>query len=161
MKNQAVFKAFYKKTKNYLNTKYYVLPGSEKESEKYCFSPNQGVFLMKKIKAVIPTLREKKRYVVFEVLSEDNNDINKLNSAITDSFLELYGNIGMAGAGLMFLNEKYKSKLNRGIIKIGHCYVNNLKSALAMIREIDQNKVIIRSISVSGVLRKTAKYLAA
>lgn len=117
---------------------------------------------MKKIKAVIPTLREKKRYVVFEVFSEDNNnDVNKINNTITDSFLDLYGNIGMAGAGLMFLNERYNSKLNRGVIKVGHYYVNNLKSALAMIREIDQNKVIIRSIGVSGVLRKTAKYLAA
>ncbi len=116
---------------------------------------------MKKIKAVLPTLREKKRYVVFEVLSDNNVNQNNISSAISDSFMELYGNIGMAGAGLMFLNEKYNSKLNRGIVKVGHYYVNNLKAALAMIREIDQNKVIVRSLGVSGVLRKTAKYLAA
>ena len=117
---------------------------------------------MKKIKAVLPTLREKKRYVAFEVLSEDNNtDLNKINAAISESFMELYGNLGMAGAGLMFLNEKYNPQLNRGVVKVGHYYVNNLKSALAMIREIDHNKVIIRSLGVSGVLRKTANYLAA
>ncbi len=116
---------------------------------------------MKKIKPLLPTLREKKRYLVYEVISQNNITNTDLSKPILNQFSRLYGETGLAGAGLIFINDKYNKSLNRGMVRVAHNYVKNLKAALAFVNEIDGNKSILRSVGVSGILRKAeSKYLA-
>ena len=108
-----------------------------------------------KLKPVLPSLREKKRYLVFEVISKQKiNDANQVSSAIWNASLQFLGQLGTAKAGLMVLSNKWDQKLQRGIIKVSHRHVDAVKAALIFANKIDNEDVIFRSLGVSGILRK-------
>ncbi|MBS3100919.1 hypothetical protein J4204_02200 [Candidatus Woesearchaeota archaeon] len=108
-----------------------------------------------KLKPVLPSLREKKRYVAFEVISREKiTDADAVSGAIMDSSLRLLGQLGVAKAGLMVLGNKWDSKLQRGIIKVSHRHVDALKASLVFADKIHSNEAIFRSLGVSGILRK-------
>ena len=59
-----------------------------------------------KIKPVMPSLREKKRYLAFEVISKQKvEDFNKVQESIMGSALEFIGHLGMAKAGAIILKD--------------------------------------------------------
>jgi len=102
-------------------------------------------------KPLLPTLRTKKRYVVYEKISDKDIKNKDVYNAIISSYKECFGKFGLGEAGIM--NSKIYKK-NKGILKINHKYVDKLKTAMAMITEIDKKKVIIKTITVSGILKK-------
>ena len=85
-----------------------------------------------KLKPVLPSLREKKRYLVYEVISKEKiMDTNSVSSAISGCSLHFLGQLGAAKAGIMVLNNKWNPELQRGIIKVSHKYADALKASLA------------------------------
>ena len=115
-----------------------------------------------KLKPILPSLREKKRYIAFEVISKEPvTDFFPVYSAINSSMLENFGGLGTAKSGMLILKEKWASESQKGIIKVKHNYVNHLRASLALISSISNNEVIVRSLGVSGILKKAAnKYIA-
>ena len=108
-----------------------------------------------KLKPILPSLREKKRYLVFEVISKEKiNDAESVSNAIWNCSLQFLGQLGTAKAGLMVLNNKWDSELQRGIIKVSHRHVDAVKAALTFASKIDNSDVIFRSLGVSGILKK-------
>lgn len=117
--------------------------------------------IIKRIKGLLPTLREKKRYVVCEVLSEKPiADRKMVTSAILSSFLSLFGEASMGHAGLQALPD-YNMDTQRAIMRTGHTSVPAVKAALALVRTINNQPVILRSVAVSGMLKKAKAHLAA
>jgi|TARA_B100001971_G_C17911921_1_gene393324 ribonuclease P/MRP protein subunit POP5 len=118
--------------------------------------------IKKKIKPLLPSLREKKRYLAFEVLSEGKiSDINDVSDAILGSSEEFLGQLGMSKAGLMVLKDKYDPNMQKGIIRVNHKNVDNLRAALTMVNKIGKGEAIVKSIGVSGILKKAEKnYIA-
>jgi ribonuclease P/MRP protein subunit POP5 len=57
------------------------------------------------------------------------------------------------------LPDKWDSTRQTGIIRVSHRHVNELKASLALIKNIDNNNVIFRSIGVSGILKKTKRFM--
>ena len=104
-----------------------------------------------KLKPLKPSLREKNRYLAYEVISKEKMSKNQTEKLIYNGLLRLLGELSIAKAGLMFI----KFNDNKGIIKVNNKYVNHLKSALALIK---QSNLIIKSLGVSGILKKTQKY---
>ncbi len=114
-----------------------------------------------KLKPILPTLRERKRYLAFEIVSKAKiKDFSSVSSAIWASLLSFSGELGSAKAGMWILSDKYDTKTQRGIIRINNKYVNELKTSLALIDRIEGSDVLIRSTNVSGILKKAAKYTA-
>ena len=108
-----------------------------------------------KIKPLSPSLREKKRYLVFEVLSEAKiKDFSKVKDSILETGSFFLGKLGMAEAGIILMEDKYDANKNKGIIRVNHKHVHHLKSVLTLVKKIDDNEVIVRSIGVSGILKK-------
>ena len=108
-----------------------------------------------KLKPILPSLREKKRYLVFEVMSQEKiNDFDAVSSSIWECSLKFLGKLGTAKAGIIVLNNKWNQELQRGIIKVGHRHVDELKSALIFGSKISNKDVIFRSIGVSGIIKK-------
>jgi ribonuclease P/MRP protein subunit POP5 len=110
-----------------------------------------------KLKPILPSLREKKRYVVFEIISKTKIDFTAASKAIWQSLLGFAGTIGSAQAGIWLMNDKFNKEKQKGIIKTSHKSVDLLKAALALIKEIDSQAAIVRSTAVSGILNKAEK----
>ncbi|MFH2028200.1 MAG: Rpp14/Pop5 family protein [Nanoarchaeota archaeon] len=117
--------------------------------------------LKKKIKPLLPSLREKKRYLAFEVLSKAKINAESIEQKILDSSLNYLGQKGVSKAGIMVLKDKYNQELQKGLIRVNNKEVSNVRSALALIDKIDEQKVIVRTVGVSGILKKAlSKYIA-
>ena len=110
----------------------------------------------------MPSLRERKRYVVFKILSnkriKDSSQVSKAIWRYTASFM---GALGQAEAGIWVLEDKWNSEKQTGMIKVGHKHVNELKASLALIDTIDDEPVIVQSTGTSGIMKKaTKKFIA-
>ncbi len=111
------------------------------------------------MKPLLPSLREKKRYLAFEIIS--SKKVNKMPyEEIQKSMLGLHGSVGLADAGLIFLKNKWNTELQRGIVKVSHRSVDDLKGTLCFVDKINNTESIIKSVGVSGILKKAEeKYL--
>ena len=110
---------------------------------------------MAKIKSLLPTLRERKRYVGFTVIGNQNIQVDRsFQKRIFSSFATLFGEVGLAKAGLLFVKTKkmYKQK---GIIRVNHMYLDHLKAALAFMK----GDCIVSSIIASGMIANVEKQL--
>lgn len=112
---------------------------------------------MKGIKPLQPSLREKKRYIAFEIVSKKNFSFSQASKAVLDSALKYSGIKGLADMGLVFLKEKFSK--NKGVVRISTRNVNTLKAALTLVKEIDKIPVVLKVIKVSGVLQRANEVL--
>ena len=108
-----------------------------------------------------PSDREKKRYLAFEILSRAKIDsVDAIEQRIWDSSLQLLGEAGVAKAGIIMLKDRYNSNLQRGLIRVNNKELNNIRGALTLVDNIEKKEVIIRTIGVSGILKKAVnRYL--
>jgi len=98
-----------------------------------------------KIRALLPSLKENKRYVLYETMS-NNTDQKMIEIGVKD----FIGDLGIARSGIKFL----KSKRNRGILQVNHNSVYEVKTALALIDGAN-----VRTVRVSGVINKLLEEL--
>lgn len=104
------------------------------------------------VKPLRPSLKERKRYVVYEIYSEQPLGTQEIVQTIEQKLHEFLGVLGMAKAGVMILAKDIVG--NKGIIRVGHKYVDDVKMALSLITTIDNTKVIVTPRGVSGILKK-------
>jgi len=116
--------------------------------------------IKKSLKTLLPTLKQRKRYLVFEIVSKTPIKGSKgVSEQILAKSQEFLGILGMAKAGIQIL-PKYNTALQRGMIKVNHKHVDELKAALTFIGKLDNKEVIVKSVGVSGIVKKAeAKYL--
>ncbi len=108
---------------------------------------------------ILPTLKEKRRYVLFEVIAEDKVKFSagEAMEAVADAYRLLFGVVGLAKAGMLMIPEKWSYEKQRGIFRVSHTGADNLKAALASVRAIKGKNVILRSLTTSGTVRKAAQ----
>ncbi|MBI5391934.1 hypothetical protein HZB00_02940 [Candidatus Woesearchaeota archaeon] len=102
-------------------------------------------------KPVMPSLKEKRRYVVFEARSDHSLSISIMQNIIIDSYKELFGLFGLAAAGLQFLSDW---KNNTGIIRVQTSHVDDLKSAFVHAQTFNTSPLFIHTIRVAGLLNR-------
>lgn len=85
---------------------------------------------------------------MFEVSQECS--LSDLNNAIQEALLNYFGQLGISKASPLFVKGGGK----RFILKVNHQYVDECISAIILIKKIKSIPVIIRSVIVSGTLKK-------
>ena len=116
---------------------------------------------IKGLKSLLPTLRERNRYIAFEIISEKKiRDFKTISKHLIDVYANLFGIHGLAKANIVPLPDKWNPSKQKGIIKVNHKHVHQLKSAMLFIKRIRHKDVIMRSVGISGILKKAqSKYL--
>ena len=112
---------------------------------------------IKKIKTISPTLKEKKRYLVYEIISKRQFMFEDAKKAIDEANLRFLGELGLAKAGIMHI-DLYNH--NKGILRVNNKFISELKMSLGLIKNINNEQVIVNTISVSGILNKAEKRLS-
>ena len=108
--------------------------------------------MMKKLKPVLPTLREKKRYVVVQAVSL-KKVMGGVEQAVMESIRALFGDLGVANAGA-FMVDTWDVNLQKGMFRVSHGFVDYFRAALAFVRSIHGAPVILRAVGVSGIMKK-------
>jgi len=117
-----------------------------------------------RVKLLMPSMREKSRYVAFEIITQNNRKIgfSEFSRSFSQRFMELAGEIEYAKANPYLMPDNFDEQLQRGIIRIERSYVELLKAALCTMKSIQTNgssvpygnNIIVKSIITSGSIRK-------
>lgn len=110
--------------------------------------------MFKKQKPILPSLKEKRRYLVYEVKSEDKLSFNTVKDSIIRESESYLGKLTMAKAGVIFLNDWINQK---GVIKVNNKYEDHIKAVFTQINKIQEQNVLVKSVGVSGILNKARK----
>ena len=112
------------------------------------------------MRPILPSAREKKRYVVFEVISEEPlENISSFYDAVNDKARQWFGELYAAKLRLYLFMEKWSKPKQRGIIKVNRKFTDMLKALFCLITELENKRVIIKSVAVSGTLKKASSSL--
>lgn len=104
---------------------------------------------------VLPTLREKKRYLVFEVIGDAT--CAEALGAVKSCFTSLFGVLEAGKANIKSLKAAGKLCM----VSVNRAYVDKAKASLIMVKNIKSSAVILRSVGVSGSVKgATTKYLS-
>src|SRR3989344_2213249 len=91
------------------------------------------------MKPLLPSMRERQRYLVYEVLSESPLQ----GRVIQEALLE----------GLQLLDQAGQ----RGILRTNSKEISNVKAGLSLVKHINQQKVAVRTLGVSGLHNKALR----
>ncbi len=105
------------------------------------------------MKGLPPALKRKKRYIAFELVCDRDVDEKEFVSAIWDSMLSLFGEIGSANCGIWL--EHFDGR--RGILRCHRDALKNVKVALTLISRVGNVEVIPKVLGVSGTIKKCKK----
>jgi ribonuclease P/MRP protein subunit POP5 len=108
-----------------------------------------------KLKPLLPTLREKKRYLAFEILASTEFSWQEIKTAVHKAIAMHIGRVGLAEAGMLFVEHNK----NKAVLRTSHTTLNTIKAALLFITEINNQRVIVRSIAASGMLAKAVDHI--
>ncbi len=107
-----------------------------------------------------PSLRSHKRYIVFEIISDEPVVYNDLVNTIWNSTLNFLGELETSNVMLWSIQNLYDEKSQRGIIKCRHDFVENMRVILSLIQTVGETKVIIKVLGVTGTIKSARnKYL--
>ncbi len=104
----------------------------------------------------LPTLRDKKRYLAFEVTSEQTVNRQRLVNEILDSAASLFGDKGISE-----INPRLMSYDGRfGIIRCAREKTQETRTALACINNVRRIRISILVLGISGTIKgATEKFI--
>jgi ribonuclease P/MRP protein subunit POP5 len=100
-----------------------------------------------------PTLREGKRYIVFNVITDGSFLYENLRNAIYDSVARWLGESEMGKADVHVIKNLWDGRARTGFIRCAPKYVDDVKTALALVHQIGESRVIIHTLRVSGTIK--------
>lgn len=116
--------------------------------------------MIDKTKTLPSSYREKKRYLIFEILAEEEVGFEELIKAIYNSAISLTGVLRFAKTNFKFINDLYDRNKHTFVIRCLPTDVEVMRLAMALISEIDGKTICIRSLGISGTIKSaSSKYL--
>ncbi len=101
----------------------------------------------------LPSMREKKRYVIFRVISEQGVDYRTVRDALWNSMTRWIGEAGLAKANVRIVRNLWRQKEQTGFVQVSPKCVDAVKVAMGLIHQIGDQRVIFQSVRVSGTIK--------
>jgi len=115
--------------------------------------------MREKPKYLPPTLRDKNRYIAFQLIGERPFRKDEVKRAIWEASLSALGVLGSAKAKPWFI--RFDEKSQTGIVRVDRKHVEELRFALTLVTEINGSRAIFRTLGVSGTIKRLKrKFLA-
>lgn len=114
---------------------------------------------MNEPKTLPASMRPKKRYIVFEIISETPVLYKDVNFAMWGSFLSLLGQSGCADAKILVLENLYDAAAQRGVVRCRSSHVEQVRAAMALVPIVGESRSIIKVLGVTGTIASaSSKY---
>jgi len=114
--------------------------------------------LKKSLNAIPLSLRDRKRYIVFELIAEKKLNENGVRISLNKLFLQLYGEIGFSKMNLNLI--QFNEKNGKGILRCRHSFLEEAKAGLLFSGKVNEIKLIPRILRVTGTVRKAKELIA-
>lgn len=106
-----------------------------------------------RLKILLPTLREKDRYISFKVISEEPIEYSDLESGILNTFLDFYGEFGFSKLSFWIIKNLYEPEGQIGIIRCNNKSVQQTVAGLGLISRLGETRVTIKVLKISGTIK--------
>jgi ribonuclease P/MRP protein subunit POP5 len=102
---------------------------------------------------LLPTLREKKRYVVFRVHSQERLDYPSMHNAAWNSLLNWMGEKELSRANVRIIKNLWDPRQQAGFVQCSPKSVDSVKMGLSLVHQIGDQRVVFQTLGVSGTIR--------
>ncbi len=114
-----------------------------------------------KLKILPPHLRNKKRYLAFEVLSEKPLNRDEVISLIWGASGSLYGSCGVSRFDLWVVKvwkcNSSGQNIIKGILRCNREEVDSIRSVLPIINHFKGKRVVFHTLGVSGTIKSARR----
>ncbi len=107
----------------------------------------------KRLKTLIPTLRERERYIAFQIISENPISYIDLEKNLWDVMEEFLGEYGLSKTSLWLIKNLYDSKNQMGIVKCNHKSLTQVLACLGLISRLGESRVVFKILKISGTIK--------
>jgi len=113
----------------------------------------QGMRNKRELKILLPTLREKERYVAFQIISEESIAYSDLEAAIWNTMMDFFGELGTSQTSMWIIKNLYDEQRQIGVIRCNHKSVQIVLTALGLIERLGDTRAIVKILKVSGTIK--------
>ena len=106
-----------------------------------------------KLKILLPTLREKDRYISFQVISEEPIEYSDLEPAILNTFLDFYGEYGFSKLSFWIIKNLYDPEKQIGVIRCNNKSVQQTVAGLGLVSRLGETRITIKIFKISGTIK--------
>jgi len=106
-----------------------------------------------RLKILLPTLREKDRYISFQVISEEPIEYSDLESGILNTFLEFYGEYGFSKLSFWIIKNLYEPEKQIGVIRCNNKSVQQTIAGLGLVSRLGETRITMKIFKVSGTIK--------
>jgi ribonuclease P/MRP protein subunit POP5 len=110
-----------------------------------------------KLKVLLPTLRQKKRFLRVKIISEEHFEFKELSEGVNEELLSLLGSIDFGIFGVWILRDKFDEKKQEFLLRVSIKGKEKTLSALALIDKVKTKKTHLEVLRVSGTLKGVYK----
>ena len=101
----------------------------------------------------LPSLKSKKRYIVFEIISQNKLDYFNVKDAVWNSLSNWMGEKNLAAANVRIIKNLFSPEKGKGFIQCNHKAVDAVKTALSLIHQIGDERVVFQTLKVTGTIK--------
>jgi len=110
-----------------------------------------------KLKTLIPTLRQKKRYILFKINGENKFNFKEISEGLIEEIILYIGIIDFGKHGVWLLKDQFNENKQIGVLKVSTKLKDKLIGVLNIINKINNKQICIEIINVSGTLKGLRK----
>jgi len=114
-----------------------------------------------KLKILPPTLRNDKRYISFEAISEIPLNRDDVISRVWETSLNFHGECKTSKFDLWIMKvwkiESIDNNVIKGIIQCSRNEVNSVRAALLLISKFSGRSVVFHTLGISGTVKSAIK----
>lgn len=106
-----------------------------------------------RLKILTSTMREKNRYISFQVISEEPIDYSDLEAAVWNLFLDFFGEVGVSKLSMWLIKNLWDEINQTGVIRCNNESVQKILAGLGVISRLGDTRVIFKIFKVSGTIK--------
>ncbi|MBU5678288.1 MAG: ribonuclease P protein component 2 [Candidatus Aenigmarchaeota archaeon] len=115
---------------------------------------------MEKPKTLPPVLRENERYIVFEIITEEDIEYEEFTKALWLACLSFLGELYTSEAEIKIIKNLYNPRTKQGVIKCRYDMTEFVRASLALINKIGNKDAIVKVLGITGTISSAKrKYL--
>ena len=108
-----------------------------------------------RLKILPPTLREKKRYVAFQLISEEPIEYTDLEAAVWNTMLDFLGEYGVSKTSVWLMKDLWNKDTQTGVISCNNVSVQNVLATLGLVDRLGDNRITFKILKISGTIKGT------
>ena len=110
-----------------------------------------------RLKILLPSLRKRKRYVFFKIISEEQINYHLFKELLNSTFLKFYGEFEFSKFDFKLLDERWDEREQIGIARCNHASVPNIIVIFGLLHRIGDYRINVKILKVSGTIKSLLK----